>query len=42
MKYLFATMLAGGLAGACTISIVYPIDFVRTRVTADVLTGGTR
>ncbi len=42
VKFLFASMLAGGMAGACTISIVYPIDFVRTRVTADVLTGGSR
>jgi len=39
----FATNLAsGGLAGACSLSIVYPLDFARTRLAADVGSGGQR
>lgn len=39
----FATQLAsGGLAGAASLVIVYPLDFVRTRLAADVGTGGQR
>jgi len=35
-------MLSGGLAGACTISLVYPLDFVRTRLSTDCVSGGQR
>lgn len=37
-----ASMLAGGLAGGCTISMVYPLDFARTKLSTDVLSGGKR
>ena len=33
---------AGGLAGAGSLLIVYPLDFARTRLAADVGSGGTR
>lgn len=33
---------AGGLAGAGSLLIVYPLDFARTRLAADVGTGKTR
>ena len=33
-------MLAGGLAGAGSLLIVYPLDFARTRLAADVGKGG--
>lgn len=42
MRFLAASMIQGGLAGACTISIVYPLDFIRTRLTTDMVTGGKR
>jgi len=42
MKYLFASMLSGGLAGACTITLVFPLDFARTRLSTDVVSGGKR
>lgn len=35
-------MLSGGLAGACTISLVFPLDFARTKLSTDVLSGGKR
>ncbi|RMZ56252.1 hypothetical protein APUTEX25_002442, partial [Auxenochlorella protothecoides] len=39
----FATNLAsGGLAGAGSLLIVYPLDFARTRLAADVGSGGNR
>lgn len=39
----FATQLAsGGLAGAASLVIVYPLDFVRTRLAADVGNGAQR
>lgn len=41
-KFLFASMLSGGLAGACTISLVYPLDFARTRLSTDIVSGGKR
>merc|ERR1711937_113320 len=39
----FATNLAsGGLAGASSLTIVYPLDFARTRLAADVGSGSAR
>jgi solute carrier family 25 (adenine nucleotide translocator) protein 4/5/6/31 len=39
----FATQLAsGGLAGAASLCIVYPLDFARTRLAADVGSGSSR
>jgi len=36
----FATQLAsGGMAGACSLSIVYPLDYARTRLASDVGSG---
>lgn len=36
----FGTQLAsGGLAGACSLSIVYPLDYARTRLASDVGSG---
>jgi len=36
----FATQLAsGGLAGACSLTIVYPLDYARTRLASDVGSG---
>lgn len=36
----FGTQLAsGGLAGACSLTIVYPLDYARTRLASDVGTG---
>ena len=36
----FGTQLAsGGLAGACALTIVYPLDYARTRLASDVGTG---
>lgn len=34
-----ASMLSGGLAGGCTITIVFPLDFVRTKLATDMLSG---
>ncbi len=41
-KYLMASMLSGGLAGGCTISIVFPLDFARTKLSTDMLSKGKR
>ena len=35
-KFLLQKMLIGGLAGNCTMCIVYPLDFARTRLGVDV------
>jgi len=34
-KFFATNVLSGGLAGACSLLIVYPLDFVRTRLAAD-------
>jgi len=39
-KFLFASMLSGGLAGGCTVSVVFPLDFVRTKLSTDMLQSG--
>merc|ERR1712072_303283 len=41
-KFLASQMLSGGLAGACTITMVFPLDFARTKLSTDVVKGGKR
>jgi len=35
-KYVMTNILAGGCAGAMGMTIVYPLDFVQTRLQADI------
>lgn len=35
-KFFMSNLASGGLAGACSLLIVYPLDFARTRLAADV------
>lgn len=35
-KFFMTNLAAGGAAGACSLLIVYPLDFARTRLAADV------
>ena len=35
-KYFFEYLFAGGLAGLTSLTVVYPLDFTRTRLAADV------
>jgi len=41
-KFFGANLASGGAAGACSLLIVYPLDFARTRLAADVGTGSQR
>eukprot|EP00171_Calliarthron_tuberculosum_P007575 IDg7575t1 len=41
-KFFMTNLAAGGLAGASSLLIVYPLDFARTRLAADVGKGTTR
>merc|ERR1712072_156231 len=41
-KFLASQMLSGGLAGACTITMVFPLDFARTKLSTDVLSKSGR
>lgn len=41
-KFFMTNLAAGGLAGACSLLIVYPLDFARTRLAADVGKAGSR
>ena len=41
-KFFGANMAAGGLAGAASLLIVYPLDFARTRLAADIGKDGAR
>jgi len=41
-RFFGANMAAGGLAGAASLLIVYPLDFARTRLAADVGKDGAR
>ena len=41
-KFFMANLASGGLAGACSLLIVYPLDFARTRLAADVGKAGSR
>jgi len=42
LKFLGASVLSGGLAGACAISVIFPLDFARTRLSTDMSSGGKR
>lgn len=41
-RFFMANLASGGLAGACSLLIVYPLDFARTRLAADVGKGASR
>lgn len=41
-KFFLTNVASGGLAGACSLLIVYPLDFARTRLAADVGKGAQR
>lgn len=41
-KFFLTNLASGGLAGACSLLIVYPLDFARTRLAADVGKGSSR
>lgn len=41
-KFFGSNMAAGGLAGAASLLIVYPLDFARTRLAADLGKDGAR
>jgi solute carrier family 25 (adenine nucleotide translocator) protein 4/5/6/31 len=41
-KFLFANLASGGAAGATSLFFVYPLDFARTRLAADVGKKGNR
>lgn len=41
-KFFMTNLASGGLAGACSLLIVYPLDFARTRLAADVGKGSNR
>ena len=41
MKFFLNNMLVGGLAGASALTILYPMDFARTRMGVDVGKGKT-
>lgn len=36
MKFFLGNMASGGAAGATSLMFVYPLDFARTRLAADV------
>ena len=42
MKFLFGRIMAGGFAGICAASLIFPLDFARTKLAADVLIGSYR
>jgi solute carrier family 25 (adenine nucleotide translocator) protein 4/5/6/31 len=42
MKFALASIAAGGLAGGSSLLFVYPLDFARTRIAADVGSGDTQ
>jgi len=41
-KFFLANLASGGLAGALSLSFVYPLDFARTRLATDVGKGADR
>jgi solute carrier family 25 (mitochondrial adenine nucleotide translocator), member 4/5/6/31 len=41
-KFFAANMASGGLAGATSLAVVYPLDFARTRMAADIGKGDSR
>jgi solute carrier family 25 (adenine nucleotide translocator) protein 4/5/6/31 len=42
VKYFFGSLASGGAAGAASLSFVYPLDFARTRLAADIGSGKQR
>jgi solute carrier family 25 (adenine nucleotide translocator) protein 4/5/6/31 len=42
VKFFFGNCASGGAAGATSLTVVYPLDFGRTRLAADVGSGGDR
>ncbi len=40
--FFLGNMASGGAAGATSLCVVYPLDFARTRLAADVGSGGER
>merc|ERR1712156_1261907 len=42
VKFFFGNCASGGAAGATSLCVVYPLDFARTRLAADVGAGGDR
>jgi len=42
VKFFFGNCASGGAAGATSLTFVYPLDFARTRLAADVGSGGAR
>jgi solute carrier family 25 (mitochondrial adenine nucleotide translocator), member 4/5/6/31 len=42
VKFFMGNMASGGAAGATSLTFVYPLDFARTRLAADVGSGGER
>merc|ERR1712160_226027 len=42
VKFFIGNCASGGAAGATSLTVVYPLDFARTRLAADVGSGGDR
>jgi len=42
VKFIMGNLASGGAAGATSLLVVYPLDFARTRLAADVGTGASR
>ena len=42
VKFFVGNCMSGGAAGATSLTVVYPLDFARTRLAADVGQGGDR
>jgi len=42
LKFFVGNCMSGGAAGATSLTVVYPLDFARTRLAADVGSGGER
>lgn len=42
VKFFLGNLASGGLAGATSLCFVYPFDFARTRLAADVGSGNSR
>jgi len=41
-KFFFGNIMAGGVAGSCSMMVVYPLDFARTRLGTDMGSAGER
>lgn len=41
-SFFFGNILSGGAAGATSLMFVYPLDFARTRLAADIGSGADR